>query len=289
MSELARRVLFSVIAIPLAIGIIYLGGAWLAGLLSAIAALAAWELYRIARAAGVAPFDRIGIALAAAVPLLVHAWYLGVFVPRRGVVMVLITLLPLVLLSLAIWTRGVDGRPLLATAVTTFGVAYAGGTLAFGYAVRYHDYAVGDVAGLALITLPLVLTWGSDIAAYFVGRALGRTKLIPSVSPGKTVAGAIGGLAAAVLLAWLYVDVVLRPAAQLAMRPAGIVAFGVIVGVAAQVGDLAESLLKREAGVKDSSHIIPGHGGILDRFDSLLFVLPISWLLLGWLLIPAPR
>jgi phosphatidate cytidylyltransferase len=289
MSELARRVLFSVIAVPLAIGIIFLGGAWLATLLSAIAALAAWELFRIARAGGVAPLDRFGIVLAAAVPLIVYAHSLRLFTPSRGQLLALMAVLPLVLLSIAIWTRGVEGRPLLAVSVTVFGIAYTGGTLAFGHAVRYHDYAVGDLAGLALIGLPLVLTWGTDIAAYFVGRAFGRRKLIPSVSPGKTVAGAIGGLVAAVLLAWLYIVSVLQPAAQLAMRPAGIIAFGVLISVSAQVGDLAESLLKREAGVKDSSHIIPGHGGVLDRFDSLLFVLPVSYLLLGWLLIPAPH
>jgi phosphatidate cytidylyltransferase len=174
-------------------------------------------------------------------------------------------------------------------AVTTFGVIYTGGTLAFGYAIRYHRYAIGAAAGLALIALPLVLTWGTDIAAYFVGRAFGKRKLIPAVSPGKTVAGAIGGLVAAVLLAWAWEAFVLRPVAQLGLRLRDVVLFGVIVSIAAQVGDLAESLLKREAGVKDSSHLIPGHGGVLDRFDSLLFVLPVAYLLLGWMLIFVPR
>ena len=285
MSELARRVLFSVIAVPLAIGVMWLGGAWLATLLSIIAALAAWELFRIARAGGVAPLSVAGVVLAAAVPLAVHAHYLRIVTPSLA----LLLLVPLALLAAAIWVRGVEGRPLLAVAVTTFGVIYTGGTLAFGYALRYHDYAIGATAGLVVVVLPLVLTWGTDIAAYFVGRALGKRKLIPSVSPGKTVAGAIGGLVAAVLLAWAYVAFVLGPVAQLGMRLRDVVLFGVIVSVAAQVGDLAESLLKREAGVKDSSHLIPGHGGVLDRFDSLLFVLPVAYLLLGWMLIFAPR
>ena len=285
MSELARRVLFSVIAIPLAVGVIWQGGAWLATLLSIIAALAAWELFRIARAGGVAPFDVAGIVLSAAIPLAVHAHYLRVFTPT----MAMLALVPLILLAAAIWFRGVGGRPLLAVAVTMFGAIYSGGMLAFGYALRYHDYAVGAAAGVALVALPLALTWGTDIAAYFVGRALGKKKLIPSVSPGKTVAGAIGGLAAAVLIAWAYEAFVLRPVAQLGMRLHHVVLFGILVSIAAQVGDLAESLIKREAGVKDSSHLIPGHGGVLDRFDSLLFVLPVAYLLLGWMLIFAPR
>ena len=285
MSELARRVLFSVIAIPLALGVMWLGGAWLATLLSVIAALSAWELFRIARSGGVAPLDYAGIVLAAAIPLGVHAHHLRIYTPSLA----LLLLVPLALLALAIWTRGVEGRPLLAVSVTTFGIIYTGGTLAFGYALRYHDYAIGAAAGLVVVLLPLVLTWGTDIAAYFVGRALGKRKLMPSVSPGKTVAGAIGGLVAAVVLAWLWERLVLRPVAQVGMRAVHVVLFGAIVSVAAQVGDLAESLLKREAGVKDSSHLIPGHGGVLDRFDSLLFVLPVAYLLLGWMLIFAPQ
>jgi len=139
------------------------------------------------------------------------------------------------------------------------------------------------------LIFPLVLTWSSDIGAFFVGRAIGGRKLIPSVSPGKTVAGAVGGLVASMLVSWLYARSVLVPVASLGFTPWGALGFGAIISVAAQVGDLFESLLKREGGVKDSSRIIPGHGGILDRFDSLIFVLPVAYLLLGWLPIPLVR
>ena len=301
MGELSKRIAFSVIAIPITVGIIYLGGAALAALLAIIAALGTWELFRMAKAGGIPVLARIGIPLAGILPLLVHARYLGAAhgvtgdmtgPPRMlswlyGMGWTEAAVAVLVLLAASIWVRGVTGRPLASVATTVFGVVYVAGMLSFGYAIRYHDYAVGARAGTALVFLPLILTWGTDTGAYAVGRAIGRRKLIPSVSPGKTIEGAVGGLAVAVIFCWIYVTWVLRPSAQLALSPLSIIVFGVVVSAAGQIGDLAESLLKREAGVKDSSHIIPGHGGILDRFDSLLFVLPVAYLLLNALLQPA--
>lgn len=185
---------------------------------------------------------------------------------------------------------------------TLLGIAYTGGMLSFGYAIRYHEYAFAPASlslggksfaipsGGLLLLLPLITTWASDTGAYAVGRALGRRKLIPAVSPGKTVEGAIGGLLASMLVAWVFTQFLLRPAAQLDFRwrPLGAIAVGAVISVAAQLGDLAESLFKREAGVKDASNIIPGHGGVLDRVDSLLFVLPVSFIVFGWLLTWAP-
>ena len=313
MSELTRRILFAAAAIPVAIGVIWFGDAALAALLGIIAAIGAWELFRIARAGGALPLERLGIPMAAAIPLIVHAHRLGVADARfdsrgslgdalgsavnlfaRAVVAPFTLSLTgaavgvLILFSVAIWTRGVAGKPLAAVAITVFGVIYTGGMLSYGYAIRYHPYAVGPAAGTTLIFLPLLLTWAQDTGAYAVGRTMGRHKLIPRVSPGKTVEGAIGGIVVTVLVCWAFVRFALVPYAQLALGPVNILIFAIAISVAAQVGDLAESLIKREAGVKDSSHIIPGHGGVLDRFDSLLFVLPVAYLLLGVMLIPAP-
>ena len=302
MSELALRILFSVVAAPLALWIVLAGGAPLAALLAVVSAIGAWEFFRFARGSGTRPLDDVGIALAGLVPLAVHAHYLGLFAFRPALAAVIV----LAVLAATIWLRGVEGRPLGAAAATLLGVAYTAGMLSYGYAIRYHDVvrgydlvgarhlALGSLAvpvppGGALLIFPMVVTWASDIGAYFVGRATGGRKLIPSVSPGKTVAGAVGGLVASMLVAWLYARYVLVPVASLGFTPWGALGFGAAISVAAQVGDLFESLLKREGGVKDSSRIIPGHGGVLDRFDSLIFVLPVAYLLLGWLPIPVIR
>ncbi len=296
MSELTRRVLFAVVAAPLVLVILDLGGAPLAALLAVASAIGAWEFFRLARSAGNQPLDDIGIGLAGLTPLAVHASHLGLYTVRPVDVLVI----GLAVCTLALWMRGSQGQPMASLGVTFLGALYAGSTLSFAYLLRYHEYALGGrqvtvagwpltlTAGGALVALPVVLTWVTDIGAYAFGRLLGRRKLMPSVSPGKTVAGSVGGVLLSVLATYFYVHAVLRPIAQLGLTPFGIVVLGCLISGAAQAGDLFESLLKREAGVKDSSQLIPGHGGLLDRLDSLFFVLPVAYLLLGLLLVPAP-
>lgn len=283
MSELSKRVVFAVIAAPTAILIVYLGGPALVALVGVVSGIAAWEFYRLSRATGAEPFEGLGITLAALLPIALYARELGLTrLPVTAAAVVAVSTL-----AAAIWLRPPGRKPTLAVALTVFGVLYAG-QLSYLYGLRYHPYVIGAAAGAALVTLPLLITWATDIGAYVVGRTMGRSLLAPAISPKKTWAGAVGGLVLAVVVAVAYVSYVLRPVASLSMTLSATVAFGAIASIAAQVGDIAESLLKREAGVKDSSSIIPGHGGVLDRFDSMLFVLPVSYLLLGWWLIPAP-
>jgi len=302
-SELTKRIAFGVVAAPIAVAIVLFGGAPLAALLAVTAALAAWEFFRIARATGLTPLADTGIVIAGLIPLAVHAHFLGLYDPnaRHGLgVVSLFVLVSVALLGAAIWARGVQGKPLSAVSTTLFGIVYTGATLSYGYAIRQHEYAFAPSewklfgwqipSGGLLLLLPMFTTWASDIGAYAFGRTFGKHKLIPAVSPGKTVEGAIGGVLASMLVAWAYTNFVLAPSTHLGFtwRPVGVLFFGALISVAAQIGDLAESLLKREAGVKDSSTLLPGHGGILDRFDSLLFVLPISYIVMGWLLTVVP-
>ena len=283
MSELTRRIIFAVIAAPAGILFIYLGGPYLITLLSIIAALGAWEFCRIARACGAEPFAPVAIVASASLPLLVYGVHLRVLELNWTELVVAM----LAVFAATVFLRGVERRPLLAASTTIFCVAYVG-LIAYVYEIRVDDYVVDARGGTVLVMLPILLTWATDVGAYAFGRMFGSHKLMPSVSPGKTIEGAIGGLLLSVVIGWLYVRFLLHPLAQLALLPLATVVFAVCISTVAQIGDLAESLLKREAGVKDSSTIIPGHGGILDRFDSLLFVLPVAALLLHAMLIPAP-
>ncbi len=142
---------------------------------------------------------------------------------------------------------------------------YVGGTLAAVALIR--DF---DPTG-AWVLLAMALAWGSDTAAYFVGRKFGKTKLAPRISPKKTLAGSAGGLGASVVGA-LAMSFFLPD-----LGPVDAIALGVLAGSAGQAGDLFISVLKRSSGVKDSGGILPGHGGILDRVDALAFTAPATW------------
>lgn len=136
--------------------------------------------------------------------------------------------------------------------------------------LRQYHYSVNHHIGAWWLLYVMVLVWAADSGAYFAGRHWGKHKLAPQVSPGKTWEGLLGGLVLAVLVAWLFNHLVLLHSSP------KIVTFSAIIAVIASVfGDLTESMLKREAGIKDSGQLIPGHGGILDRIDSLTAAIPI--------------
>lgn len=284
MSEFAKRVAVAVVAIPAVIAVIWAGGPWLAGMLALAAAFAAWEFYRLAIGTGSVPLWGHGVLLSAVVPIAVAARYSGYWVPPVSVLMLVV----LELMAVALWVRGSAGKPLEVVGITLLGIFYTGGMLAFGYALRYHRFAIDAATGVLLTALPLAITWGTDTGAMLIGKWIGKTPLMPSVSPRKTVAGAWGGVVVAVVVSLAYVGFALRLYGRLTMSLPAAAAFGLVVSVAGQVGDLVESMLKRQANVKDSSALIPGHGGVLDRVDSLLFALPVAFVLYEFMLMPTP-
>lgn len=275
-SETGTRVLVAAIGIPIVIGVIYLGGWALAALLAIVAVLAAREFYAMAARKAARPLRLLGCTVAACfVALAAVAPSAG---PDRAGFGVLLTVAVLAISALAIWERGVEGEPLLSISTTIMGAVYTGALLSFALFLRHLPGTVGARHGTALVFAPILLTWTSDTFAYFVGRAWGTRKLIPKVSPGKTVQGAIGAVVGSMLVALAYAQLLGRfPTYRLG--PLEAILFGLIISVTAQLGDLVESLLKRDAGVKDSGTLLPGHGGALDRFDSLLFTLPIAYFL----------
>lgn len=163
-------------------------------------------------------------------------------------------------------------RPLERIVYSMFGLLYIPWLLGYGLMLRYTPDEEG---GLLFFALPLLATFAADIGGYFFGYFFGRRKLAPEVSPGKTVEGALGGL----LFSFFIVVLVTRLANIWSLPDAFL--YAVMVASASQLGDLSESLIKRSLGAKDSGNSLPGHGGILDRLDSLLFAVPITYIFLN--------
>jgi phosphatidate cytidylyltransferase len=273
--NLVQRIAFAGVAIPLVVGLLWWGGWPLATVLALLGVLGTREVYALARRQQIDPLDGIGLSAAAAIPLATY-WAKGSEIHWAEPALFVGAIWLLAVLALAMRARGPQGRPLAAVAITVFGALYASALPAFLIAIRHGGS--GGVKSWPLATLallPLALTWLCDTAAMAAGRLIGGAKLAPVLSPNKTWAGAIGGFGAAVLGALAAGRWVL-PEVGLQLGTLQLATVGAAVGVVGQVGDVAESLLKREAGVKDSSAVIPGHGGVLDRLDSLYFVIPVG-------------
>lgn len=281
--ELLRRVGVAVVGIPLVFAALHLGGWVLGGLIALFAALGAREFFALARARGGAPYGTVGIVAAPGLVLLATASpRMGDFAPSA---LLVLAGLAFVLLGASVWLRWPRSSPMDAVSTTLLGVVYTGGALAFVPLLRALPEGLGvetdPLRSASFVLLPLLTTWAGDSAAYFVGHAVGRTKLAPHASPGKTVEGGVAGLVGAVAAAGLVAAWGPAGFAPVGLPVVTAMVLGAGLGAAAQVGDLAESVLKREAGVKDSGTLLPGHGGALDRLDALLFAFPLAWVLLS--------
>jgi phosphatidate cytidylyltransferase len=260
----------AILAPPILVALLF-GGPWITLVVAIAVALAAVEAFRLLTAAGHASFPALGVVLAVVIALGDSVR----LVP--GGSGLLLAGVGLVLVGSAAITRP-DPREGLATLITTTFGAFWVGLLGFVARLAVVDAPVvaGSLLGWlggdrAWVLILLLTVWTFDTAAYAVGRRFGQRHFIPHISPGKTVEGTVGGLVFAVLVCVLLVAAVGRP-------PIAGLVLGLVIAAAAQVGDLAESMLKRAAGAKESGRLIPGHGGLLDRVDSFLFAAPVAFL-----------
>ncbi len=275
--DLTRRIIVAAIGIPAAVGLVYLGGWVLAGLLALFGVVGTGEIFRLAERGDIRPLRMTGYLGAAALPFAAYAVLSGSFGARPVYLVLGGALWVMAAMADALVSRQPSHRPLAATAVTVFGATYAGGLPAFLLVLRHAEPALSVWAALWLVCLPLVVTWVSDTAAMAGGSLIGGRRLAPVLSPNKTWAGAISGSVGALLLAPAY-GLLAPEGVSLAVWKLAV--FGLVISVVGQGGDVAESLIKREVGVKDSGTFFPGHGGVLDRFDSLYWAIPTSVLML---------
>ena len=256
MTPFFSRILISVVLVPIVLGAVYLGGWWVFALVTVAAAISLHEYWLMARVlAPLAPAGWIGATLA-----LVGAELSGV----RWMLGGLLTTFVLAFLLKAI--SEARAAATAAISATVMGTLWIGGGLAFLILLRN----ITVHGRLALLTV-LLAVWAGDTFAYFGGRLLGRHKMAPATSPGKTWEGFVFGTAATIFVTFvaLYKENFLTIGESIVL--------GVVLALAGPIGDLFESLLKRDAGVKDSGSLLGGHGGMLDRLDAFLFAAPAAY------------
>ena len=270
------RILTALILIPPVVYVIGWGPEWLYVLvLIAVVERGLYEYFVISQHAGFRAFAAVGYVACALLCLAPAVAGLGVLDAAGFAIVVLFLLLTL---GLALLATPDLKQYLGATSSTLLGVVYVGGTLSCLIPLRFshesNDPSVGP--GRQLTLLLFLVIWAGDILAFFIGRFAGRTPLYPSVSPKKTVEGAVGGFLGSMLAAWVFARWFWRTE-----NLKTVMLLAALVAVAGQIGDLVESALKRGAEMKDSGGILPGHGGLLDRVDSLIFGAPVLWLALA--------
>ena len=266
-----QRAISAAVLVPVLLVVLALGGVVLAAAVVLVTALAAIEVFRLLDAAGYAPFAALGTTLAVVVVL--DAAFPTVL-EGSGL---LLGAIGIVLVAVASFTRTDPRDGLHSWVATVFGALYVS-LLSFVIRLGHAAPAIPTGAPLSAlggergwILLLVLAVWSYDTGAYLVGKNIGRTKFLSHISPSKSVEGLIGGIVATTVVTAIMLWGLGQP-------PIHALALGPLTALAAQAGDLAESVIKRAAGAKDSGTLIPGHGGMLDRVDSFIFAAPVMTL-----------
>jgi len=295
---MTKRIVTAVVLIPLVLLLVLKAPLYvLAIVAAAVALLAVAEFLRLVARYGVQPLGQPTYAFVA----LFFVFVIVVSTNRTPLVettammyglALAAALAPFLFLTLAMRRRDLtSGYP--AAAASVFAFAYIAIPMALVVGLRQQ------AAGAIYVIYTLLVVWAGDIFAYFIGKGLGRHRMSPAVSPKKTWEGAVASILASVIVGTLWFQH--APGISLALLKSGLIerrdgifspqqlpslasliVLSAVVNVAAQLGDLAESLVKRGAGVKDSGSILPGHGGMLDRIDAMLFAVPVVWAYSAW-------
>lgn len=256
---LRERVLTAALGVMLVVGALWLGGWWLAILFAMIAAVSTAEFGVMMKVRATSAESLIALLFAVSIvlfPVFEQFWYVLLYI------LLILTILRRQQFSFA------------AAGVLFVGALYSSYAFRMLLDLRDHTH------GFGWVLLVFIAIWSTDTGAYFVGRAIGGRKLLPDVSPKKTVSGAIGGILFATVIT-AVVGMLLIPG--IGSRYWLLALLGFVISIAGEAGDLVESGLKRHYEVKDSGWLLPGHGGMLDRFDSLLLAAPIAYHLIIWM------
>jgi phosphatidate cytidylyltransferase len=273
MSELSKRIIVATFGIPLLIGVTYLGGWYFFIIIAIVSIVSQWEFYKIQERKQIFPQNITGIVVGLVV-------LFGIETGKWNLAAGFILLAIMIILTTEMFRRQFNVSSNIG--VTLLGIFYIPfflGTLLY---LRKHIDVIfpsDTMAGFKFIMTIFVTIWICDTFAYSFGRKLGKHKLFEKVSPNKTIEGGIAGIAGSIL-----VLVLVKLGTLLDLTWSQAIIFGFTIGIIGQTGDLVESWFKRDAGVKDSSALLPGHGGMLDRFDSIIFVSPAMFLLMHLIL-----
>lgn len=257
---LRTRVISALILLPFVLGSVYVGGLLFLAMVMLALLIGGWEFYTMTRHAGHRPMTGLGLGVIALLLLDTYGqtnWLRDIIIGAT-------------VISLVIGIFFHHQNWMASWALTQAGILYIGILGSYFILVR----ALPN--GLLLTALAMLVTWATDSGAYLAGTRLGKHGFFTSISPKKTWEGAIGGVLSAIVVTlvlglWVDMPIIHR------------LGFGLGIGIAATLGDLVESLLKRQTGVKDSSQLMPGHGGLLDRMDSLLFAAVFAYYYLVWI------
>jgi phosphatidate cytidylyltransferase len=278
------RIFTALVLIPIVVALVWWGPSWLLAAVAALIAIVALlEFFDLGERIAMRPFRKWTIVCAAGLfyaqyslglveTLSIAEGYSIVRSAAGGVLSIEAVLLVFVFGAVVIGlaTRWALHEVLPAIAISSAGLLFV--ILPFSYLVRINEISL---AGRKLVLFTLCLIWAGDILAYFVGKGLGRVPMAPVLSPNKTWEGALGNLLASLLVGVFF-------AKWLQMEATQMLVIAGLANIAGQMGDLIESAWKRGAAVKDSSNLLPGHGGVLDRIDSLILASPVVWAAYQW-------